>query len=98
MIKHVVFFKFKASVADADIVNLEERLGALPGIIDDIKQYEFGRDIVRSERSYDFALVSAFADLAALQRYQTHPEHVKVVAVIKAMCDGVLAVDFNSEP
>jgi hypothetical protein len=50
---------------------------------------------MRSERSYDLALVSAFADLDAMQRYQVHPAHQDVVALVKTLCAGVVAVDFN---
>ena len=34
-------------------------------------------------------------DLEAMQRYQVHPEHLKVVAIVKRICAAVLAVDFN---
>ena len=98
MLKHIVFFKFKDGVTDSEITDLEARFSALPAVIDTIKQYEFGRDVVRSERSCDFALVSAFEDLEAMQQYQTHPEHVKLVGRIKEMCDSILAVDFEAAP
>ncbi|GLI33871.1 Dabb family protein [Desulforhabdus amnigena] len=95
MLKHVVFMKFKKDAADADIVDLEKGLSKLPGMISEIKGYEFGRDIVHSERSYDFALVSAFDDLESMKRYQVHPEHVAVIGKVKALCDSILAVDFE---
>ena len=50
MLKHVVFFKFKQGVAEAEIVDLEKSLAELPPIIPEILSYEFGRDVVRSER------------------------------------------------
>lgn len=95
MIKHVVFFKFKEGVGEEQIVDLEQSLGALPKSIPEIRGYEFGRDVVRSERSYDLALVSAFTDLEAMNRYQVHPDHQAVVAKVKRLCDSVLAVDFE---
>jgi hypothetical protein len=95
MIKHVVFMKFKAGVTEKDIADLEKAMAKLPGRIPEIKEYQFGRDIVRSERSYDFALVSAFEDLDALKRYQPHPDHLPVLAKVKEMCETILAVDFK---
>ena len=95
MIKHVVFMKFKAGVTEKDITELERAMAKLPGRIPEIKEYQFGRDIVRSERSYDFALVSAFEDLDALKRYQPHPDHLPVLAKVKEMCETILAVDFK---
>lgn len=95
MLKHVVFMKFKADVTEAGIADLEKSLGALPASIPEIWGYEFGRDVLHSERSYDFALVSAFEDMAAMKRYQTHPSHVIVLNQVRQMCDSILAVDFE---
>jgi quinol monooxygenase YgiN len=95
MIKHVVFMKFKAGVTDKDIAEIEKGLRGLPGRIPEIKEYQFGRDIVRSERSYDFALISAFEDLEALKRYQANQHHLPVVAKVKELSENILAVDFT---
>ena len=95
MLKHVVFFKFKSEVKEADIVELEKGLAALPGAIPEIQEYMFGRDVIHSERSYDFALVSGFADLKAMERYQKHPNHLPVLELVKRICSTVLAVDFH---
>jgi len=97
MLKHVVFMKFKPGVTEEEIGDLAGSLGELPGVVPEIKGFEFGRDLVRSERSYDFALVSAFADLDAMNRYQVHPEHRKVVAKVLQLSQSVLAVDFETQ-
>jgi len=94
MIKHIVLLKFKKD-AQAEFINgLENKLGALPGVISEIKSYEFGRDIVRSERSYDFALVSVFEDTDSLKRYQVHPKHQEVLKTVKELCESVIVADF----
>ena len=95
MLKHVVFMKFRQGATEADIADLEKSLGALPGAIPEIKGFEFGRDIVRSERSYDFALVSAFDDLQSMKLYQVHPDHVVVLGKVKKLVESILAVDFE---
>ena len=95
MIKHVVFFKFKPETTDEQIERLADGLAALPDSIDDIREFLFGRDVLRSERSYDFALVSLFDDLDALQRYQVHPDHQAVVAHVRQISSSVVAVDFE---
>lgn len=95
MLKHVVFFKFKPETTEADIEKLATGLGALPEIISEIREFVFGRDVVRSERSYDFGLVTSFDDRAALERYVIHPDHQLVVTHVKAICSGVVAVDFE---
>ena len=97
MLKHVVFMKFKPEVGDREIEDLEKSLGALPGSIDEIKGYEFGRDILKTKRSYDFALVSSFLDVESMKRYQVHPDHQVVLDKVIKMCDSILAVDFESD-
>jgi heme-degrading monooxygenase HmoA len=94
MLKHVVFMKFKPGTSDAQIADLEKGLGALPGAIAEIKGFEFGRDILHSERSYDFALVSIFDDLPAMQRYQKQPDHVVVLGKVGSISDSIVVVDF----
>ena len=95
MLKHVVLFKFKAETSAADIDKLATGLGALPEIIAEIREFVFGRDVVRSERSYDFGLVSSFDDRAALDAYAVHPDHQLVVAHVKQICSSVVAIDFE---
>ncbi len=94
MLNHVVLMKFKPDVCDEDIRGLEKALDGLPNKIMEIRVYEFGRDILRSERSYDFALVGLFANRPALERYQRHPDHLPVAAKIQSMCSNVVTVDF----
>lgn len=95
MLTHVVLFKFKPETTAAQAEQLEAGLKGLPSVIDEIREFRVGRDVIRSERSYDLGLVSSFDDLAAMQRYQVHPAHQQVVAMVKAVCAGVVAVDFN---
>ncbi len=95
MLKHVVFIKFKKDVPESAITEIEKGLGGLPDIISEIKEFQFGKDVLRSERSYDFALVSEFENLEAMQRYQVHPAHQKVVGKIKEVCDSLVVVDFQ---
>ena len=95
MLKHVVLFKFNPDTSDTAVGRLVDGLAALPDQIPEIREFVFGRDIVGSERSYDFALVSMFDDLEAMQRYQVHPEHQKIIAHVKSICSSVVAADFT---
>jgi hypothetical protein len=97
MIQHIVMMKFHPEVGAAEIDALEAAMDALPNKITEIFTYEFGRDVIRSERSCDFALVSTFANLATLKAYQTHPEHLKLLAMLKPMCTSILVVDFEAK-
>ncbi len=98
MITHVVMMKFKAGITAAHIDELEALLDRLPDQIDEIQSYDFGRDVVHSERSYDFALVSIFANLDTLKHYQMHPDHQVVVKKLGGMCTDIIAVDYENAP
>ena len=95
MLKHVVFMKFNEGVTDAQISSLENALTGLPAKISEIKGLQFGRDVVHSERSYDFSLVSDFDNLEAMKRYQVHPHHLPVIALVRTLSASILAVDFE---
>jgi len=95
MLKHIVFMKFKPGTNGDDIKDIEKGLAGLPDRIPEIKRYEFGRDILRSDRSYDFALLSEFEDQEAMKRYQVHPYHFAVLNKINTVCENIIVVDFN---
>lgn len=94
MIKHVVMMKFKPGAEESRFSELEKLMGKLPDEIPQIQFYQFGLDIVRSERSYDFGLVSEFDNVEALKTYQTHPKHLEALEIIKELFDSIIAVDF----
>lgn len=98
MITHVVMMKFKPEVTSTEIDALETLLDGLPDRIKEIQSYDFGRDIVRSDRSFDFALVSIFANVDTLKHYQMHPEHQVVVKKLGGMCENLIAVDYENAP
>ena len=98
MMTHVVMMKFKPSVGDTDIAELTAMLDALPEKITEIQSYDFGRDVLGSPRSYDFALVSVFANLDTLSHYQQHPAHVLVAKKLGEMCEHIAVVDYENAP
>ena len=94
MLGHVVSFKYKAGTDEATRAQHRERLGALK-VIDGIVDLKVGADIVRSSRSYDTGLVVFFTNRAALDAYQKDPRHVPVSQSGVAICDSIVAVDFE---
>jgi len=96
MITHAVLMKFKTDIEEKTFSRLEAMLSSLPSKIPEIKRYVFGLDVVRSKRSYDFGLVSEFEDLPALESYQLHPEHQKVVSLLMEICEDIKAIDFTT--
>ena len=74
---------------------MPKSLDDLPNQIVEIQTFEFGRDLTRVERSYDFALVSLFANLEALRRYQEHSAHLKALQKMNRLSENILTVDFE---
>lgn len=95
MLHHVVCMRFAKGVDDARIQAIHEGLAALPKTIPELKRLDLGRDVVKSARSFDFALVAVFEDLSGLDVYRVHPDHQAVLELIRSATSEVVAVDFE---
>jgi len=92
---HIVMVKLK----DPTPENIEEavaKIRSMDGKIEVLKSLEVGRDVVRSERSYDLGLIAKFEDRAGLEIYNTHPVHLPVLAYLRERMSAITAVDFES--
>ena len=95
MITHIVFFKL-IEPTSGNIAATRGKLMDMSGKIPSIRSIEIGVDIVRSERSYDLALVTRFDSINDLQAYQVHPVHAdEVVPHVKSVCSSIVAVDYE---
>lgn len=94
MVVHVVLFKLKDR-SPGSIARAAEMLRSLAGKVPVIRGIEVGSDVLRSDRSYDIALVVRFESLRDLEAYQSHPEHVKVAEYIASVRETVAVVDYE---
>ena len=94
MLLHLVSFKYKAETDQAARAQHRARLAALKGL-DGVIDLKVGEDVVRSPRSYDTGLAITFPDRAALDAYQTHPQHVPVAQFGVSVSEHIVAVDFE---
>jgi len=98
MLKHIVLFKMKEQAEGADkeqnTRRLKAALEALPGKIPQIAKMEVGINAVLSEAAYDIAIYSEFSNKDDLEHYQKHPEHMKVVDLVKSVVAGRAVVDY----
>ncbi|MGI6160916.1 MAG: Dabb family protein [Christensenellales bacterium] len=95
MIKHIVFFRFKEGVTDEQIDNAAANIAALKDKISVIRSMEVGRDVLKTERSFDLALVATYDSLEALNEYDVHPEHQKVKEMLAPIREAVASVDYE---
>jgi hypothetical protein len=94
MLLHLVSFKYKAETDQAARAQHRARLAGLKGL-DGVIDLKVGEDVVRSPRSYDTGLAITFPDRAALDAYQTHPQHVPVAQFGVSVSEHIVAVDFE---
>lgn len=87
-IRHVVLFNAKPDADEAAIQQVIGQLNALPGRIDEIRQWSIRDDLGRRETSRRFALIAEFDSMDAMNRYLSHPQHVSVVErALPLVCD-----------
>ena len=97
MLTHIVCWKYKPETTEEERADHIAKLRALPGMIPNIESFNVGRDILHLERSFDTGLVAVYPDRAALDNYNEHPEHQKVVAIGRQIAERVVSVDFLYE-
>jgi len=97
MIVHIVMFKFKEENFDKNIKEVTQRLNSLVSLIPELKCLEVGVDFSRSERAFDLSLYSTFSSKDDLKAYAVHPEHLKVVELIKSVTLESKVVDYVLE-
>jgi Stress responsive A/B Barrel Domain len=78
--RHVVLFTWTSEATEEQKAAVAERLGELPGIIPEIRDYRIGADAGINDGNYDFAVAADFTDRESYLAYRDHPYHRGVVA------------------
>jgi stage III sporulation protein SpoIIIAA len=94
MVVHIVMFKFKDESKESNIKEVVKRLNALVELIPELKSMETGVNFTDSERAFDLSLYSTFETKEDLNAYAIHPEHLKVVELIKSVTVESKVVDY----
>ena len=99
MIRHIVMWKLKehhdGMSRHETAAKAKAHLDALWGVIPEIRRIETGVNAIESEAAWDLVLSADFDDAAALERYQKHPEHVKVAEFIAKIRESRAVVDYQ---
>ncbi|MEI7527127.1 MAG: Dabb family protein [Mariniphaga sp.] len=99
MINHVVLFKLKEfENEDLKALVRSKITHALLGLKDkipEIKYMQVGENHDLNTQANDICLISHFETLADLASYQVHPEHLKVIDLVRENTTGKAAVDFE---
>lgn len=99
MIRHIVLFKLKEFDTDKErsevLKLLKINLEALKTKIKEIQFLEIGVNITRSDSAFDIALNSEFLSLTDLEKYRIHPNHKKVVELLREYTVDRVVTDYN---
>jgi len=95
MVVHIVMFKFRDENKESNIKDVAEKLNALSELIIQLKVMEVGVNFTDSERAFDLSLYSTFETKEDLAAYAIHPEHIKVVELIKSVALESKVVDYE---
>lgn len=96
MIKHIVTFKLKGTPEERKeaAVRFRDALIALPSRIDCLKSMEVGLNCNPAE-DWDIVLTALVDNLADLNEYANHPDHLAAAAIIKDLKDSRACVDYE---
>jgi len=99
MFKHVVMWQFKdeadGQTKEQNLKALKEKLMALKPLINEILSISCGSDVLKTDASYDFALVADFDSADDFLIYRDHAEHKKVGEFVKTVTSARVCVDFE---
>jgi hypothetical protein len=93
VIRHVVLMRF---AEPAHAPEAKARLDALLGVVPELLSLQVDLDVLRTDASWDLALVSTHDDLEALQAYQADPAHVEVIQWLRPLLVDRASVDANA--
>ena len=84
-------------VVQVNIKEVTAKLNALTGLIPSLNSMEIGVDFSKSERAFDMSIYTTFDSKEALGEYAVHPEHIKVVEIIREVTSESKVVDYIKE-
>ena len=94
MFTHIVLFKVKEPTKE-NLEFLEKTFLSMSGNIKELKELEVGVDVIRSDRSYDIAIITRFDSKEGYLAYDVDEYHVeKVKKVIGSYIEVSKTIDF----
>ena len=99
MIKHIVFWRLKASAHGNDKFTnariIKQKVEGLRGRIPGLLAIDIGIDTSATDTAGDIVLYSEFENQAALDAYQVHPEHQAIVSFVREAQSERRTIDYT---
>ncbi|MEM9283985.1 MAG: Dabb family protein [Verrucomicrobiota bacterium] len=95
--RHAVFFKFKDTATDNDIVRIVDEFVLLKDKIEGITAIEWGfsESVEGLNDEFTHAFLLTFTSKEALEAYVPHPEHKAFVEILKPHLEKVFVFDYT---
>ena len=95
-LRHVVFFKFAETATPEDIQRVEKAFAALPGKIEEIKEFEWGTNVSKEghDQGYTHCFLVTFDAEEGRDAYLVHPAHDAFVAQLGGALAAVHVIDY----
>jgi hypothetical protein len=98
MFNHIVLFKLRNFEDEAQKSLVRKQIANalldLKGKIAELKQIEVGENFELNNTSFDISLITRFDSVEGFEIYRDHPEHQKVVQLVRANNVDRAAVDY----
>lgn len=96
LLRHVVLLKFKDGVDDAQVQQVVRAFAELPGRIDEIHDFEWGREdsVEKLTKGFTHCFLVTFRSQEDLKAYLPHPAHQEFVKLLGPVMEDVLVVDY----
>lgn len=82
MIRHVVLLKWKENTPQQAIQAVTEAFSKLPGLIPEIRSYQFGPDLGLYPGNADYLLVADFDTQQHFQIYANNQDHIELMKTV----------------
>lgn len=96
MVRHIVMWTLNPEQkqnADSIAADLSKKFKALVGVVDGLKEVEFGQNY--NGGKLDLVLNCVFDSRSAEKAYQTHPAHVAIKNIVHTLVCAREAVDYE---
>jgi stress responsive alpha/beta barrel protein len=96
VIRHVVLWAFKDTVAPAERGAIVESVRALRTKVPSLRSLEVGENLSPARaQGYTHVLIETFTDREGLAAYASHPDHIPVLARLRDAVAQLVAVDLE---
>ena len=98
-LRHLVFFKFKDSATQDDIVTVEKAFAELPSKIEQIRDFEWGinNSPENLNKGFTHGFLLTFNSEEDREIYLPHPDHKLFVQLLEPLIEDALVFDYFSK-